>query len=183
MATKAEPTTAVAVRENDNPLAFLDKAKPLPATISELVDMRSWAACILTGEKYKEPNADYLSKKLLLSALNSESLFSTDDDSSVIKLQQWVTDAPDSTTGPIEVHSIYVAPSRLSEQPWTFILADFISLANGVSGTFSTGSTQVQGFFLKALALGQWPVQCQIKRITRTDRGGRHLFNVFPAFD
>lgn len=183
MAKATEPGAALAVKESADPMGFLVKAKPLPDTIAALVDVRAWADCLINREKYSEPKEGYLATKLLIAALNSESLFSEDDGTDVIKLQQWVTNVPGASTGPIEIRGLYVAPSQLSDDPWTYVLADFVHLDTGSSGTFSTGAQQVQGFLLKSLVLGTWPVQCQIKRVERTDRGGRHLFNVYPAFD
>lgn len=174
------PEGAVVKREAPNPLAFLEKAKPLPTDMAMLVNHVSWARALLLGERYMEPNPNHLNLKMLTAALNSESLFGGTDDSGVTKLQEWVTDAAGSTTGPIEVFNVYVAPSKLNEGQATYILMDVLNLTTGEEMVVSTGATAIQGFLLKALCMGHWPIRCQFARIDRVDKGGRHLFNVFP---
>lgn len=177
---KNEPSAEVAVRRNDNPLAFLETAKPLPELMVGRIDGTSWARALVLGEKYQEPNPDFLAKRMLSLKLNATSLFSAFEDNAMEKLQEWVTDTPDAGTGPIEVYDLYVAPSTLSEGNSTFIIFDCLNLTTGEQVTVSTGATAVQGFFLKALALGIWPVRCNIKRLARKDKGGRFMLDVFP---
>jgi hypothetical protein len=180
MATKNDTGAVVATREPENPLAFLDNAKPLPELMVGRVDGLSWAKAIVLGEKYTEPNPDFLSRRMLQLKLNATDLFHTFEQNALQKLQQWVGDAPGSSTGPLMLQDVYVVPSSIEGGMPTFVIVDYTHMQTGESNTFSTGASNVQSFILKALVLGIWPVRCQIKRTDIMTKNGKYMLDVFP---
>lgn len=180
MTEAKKPGTAVARREPENPLAFLENAKPLPELMVGRVDGTGWARSIVLGEKYVEPDPNFLSRRLLNLKLNATDLYHTFADKSLVKLQEWVANAPGASTGPLELIDVYVVPSSIEGGMQTFVLVDYVHLESGVTDTFSTGATNVQAFILKALVLGMWPVRCQIQRTDIMTKNGKYMLDVFP---
>lgn len=162
--------------------AFVDPA-PLPEELDGLIDIRGWLKSLTTGVEYKEPNPDYMAQRMLMMALTSTSVEELLSDPQMDGLQDLIPDAPWQGTGNILITGLYVAKSDLTEGQRTYMLLSYFTHATGAETTTTTGATRLQIQMAGQLAMGVWPIEGQIKRTDRKDRGGRHLFSFYPLGD
>lgn len=151
------------------------------AAVAQQIDFSSWANALINGTPYVEPDRDYLNKTLLLAVLTAETAQEVLSASGIGKLQQMVADAPGASTGPLEFTDLYVTGSDFGEGMPCYVIASYIRIGEGTSGKFTTGAGYLQSQLLALLNLGVWPITGQVQRIDRRDRGGRHLFQLFPV--
>lgn len=150
-----------------------------PATVEELraiIDLTQWANSLVNGQDYHDPDPEYLSRALMYQTLTATSVDAVLSEGGIRKLQESVTDVPGASTGPIEVDDLYVTGSDFGEGSKTYIIFGGTDMELGNRVKYSTGAGQVQAQFLALINLGVWPIRCQVKRTSRKDRGGRHLF-------
>lgn len=152
----------------------------LPEDLQGLFTLSAWAESLVNGRPYDEPDPDYLSRLLLrqtLEATSPEQVFIPND---LEGLQKLIPDAPGMGTGVIEINGLYVAKSDMSMGTPCYMILDITDLDTGAKRKTTTGATQLQAQILRLLGFGIWPIRCQIKRTERKDKGGRHLFWLFP---
>lgn len=152
----------------------------LPADLAEHLDLSSWANALINHRPYMEKDEGYLQRLLLMQTLEAttpDQVFSPND---LDGLQKIVGNAPGAGTGPIEINGLYVASSSMSEGAPCYMILDWTSLETGAKRKTTTGATQLQAQILRLIGFGIWPIQCQIKRTERKDKGGRFLFWLFP---
>jgi hypothetical protein len=177
---KAGPKSEIVRRPQRqiNP-AFINPA-PLPEELKGLIDVKGWLASLTTGVEYKEPNPDYMAQRMLMMALTSASVEELLSDPQMDGLQDLIPDAPWQGTGNILITGLYVARSDLTEGQRTYMLLSYFTDKTGEETTTTTGATRLQIQMAGQLAMGVWPIEGQIKRTDRKDRGGRHLFSFYP---
>jgi hypothetical protein len=101
-------------------------------------------------------------------------------DNTIDGLQKLLPDEPWASTGPIMFTDLYVAKSDMEDGAKTYMLFTFVSKETGLETTTSTGATQLQLQVCSMLGMGIWPIQGQIKRSDRKDRGGRYIIKFYP---
>ena len=158
----------------------LDFAK-VPEALSAIIDVKTWAASIITGVPYKEPNPDFVSRMLALQTITAQSVEEIFAAQGIGQLQKMLPDVPEATIGNIEVTDLYVAESDFETGNPSYVIVTYVSLDDGTSGKFTTGATNVQATLIALLVNGVWPITCKIKRGDSKDKGGRHLIFVLPA--
>jgi hypothetical protein len=181
MGKEVEPKTGtVATRRALTPAPHLVNPAPLPPELDGLFYVREWAKSLLTGAAYHEPNPDFMSQRMMMltaSATTLEELFA---DNTIDGLQKLLPDEPWASTGPIMFTDLYVAKSDMEDGAKTYMLFTFVSKETGLETTTSTGATQLQLQVCSMLGMGIWPIQGQIKRSDRKDRGGRYIIKFYP---
>jgi hypothetical protein len=152
----------------------------LPAAFFEIINAPAWANAIIYGDKYAEPDPEFISKALALQSIMADTVEEAFANAGIIKLQEWLLDRPGETTGAMEITDLYVAASDFETGNSCFVLVSFVMLDNGEVGKFSTGATNVQATLIGLLRLGTWPIRCQFKRGDSKDKGGRYLIHMLP---
>lgn len=180
MATEAKTGEIVKAVPRQMP-AHITNPAPLPDELSGLVDIKGWINSMLKGVEYTEPNPDYMAQRMMMLTLLSETPEELLTPNSITGLQDLVPNAPGACTGPIQITEIYVAASDQKDGNKTFVVLSYINFETGAEVTTTTGATQVQLQLLGLLAMGVWPIQVNIKRTERQDKGGRYLFWVNPV--
>lgn len=152
----------------------------LPERFFTIINPETWVNAILYGDKYSEPDPDFISRLLAAESIFAETPADAFASMGVHKLQAWLADRPGETTGPIEITDLYVAESDFETGNPTYVLVSFIHLGTGEEGKFSTGATNIQATLIGLLRNGVWPIRCQIKRGDSKDKGGRFLMFMLP---
>lgn len=152
----------------------------LPPELDGLFDVRAWVRSLTTGEKYSEPNPDYMAQRMMMMTLSATTAEEVMADAPMDGLQKLILDAPWQSTGNIMVTGLYVASSDQPDGNPTYMLLEYFNKQSGQEVTTTTGATKLQLQFASLIALGVWPIEGQIKRTDRKDRGGRHLFSFYP---
>lgn len=160
---------------------LLQGRKPLPDTLAVKIDMSAWAESLANKAVYREIDPEYLSRALLVQTLTAETPEEVFNQSGIRKLQELVPNVPGMSTGPGTITDLYVTGSDFGEGMPCYIIVDFLSADTGELTRFSTGAAQLQAQILALLSFGTWPIDCQIKRTDRKDRGGRFLFWLSPV--
>lgn len=181
MAKDASPSTEILPRRKMQLAPHFANPAPLPPELDGLFDVREWVKALTTGVEYKEPNPDYMSQRMMMLTLSATTFEELTTDPTLDGLQDLIPDAPWQSTGNIMVTELYVAKSDLTEGSRTYMLFTYLKTLTGEEVTTTTGATRLQLQFASALAMGIWPLEGQIKRTDRKDRGGRHLFSFYPV--
>lgn len=179
---KDTPTSGVIVPRRKmviNPI--FNNPAPLPPELDGLINVREWVKSLTTNCEYKEPNPDFMAQRMMMLTLSAGSLAEAMTEASLDGLQKLIPDVPWQGTGPITITELYVAASDIPEGNKTFMLFSYMHEETGFETTTTTGATKLQLLFAFALAEGEWPIRGQIKRTDRKDKGGRHLFNLYPV--
>jgi hypothetical protein len=186
MSTQVEKTakTGTVVARNKSALAphFANPA-PLPPELSGLFDIRAWIHSLTTRAEYEELNPDFMAQRMMMLTLSATTAEEVMQDVPMDGLQKLILDAPWQSSGNITIHGLYVAKSDKQDGNRTYMLLEWFDKTTGADVTTTTGATKLQLQFASLLALGVWPIQGQIKRTDRKDRGGRHLFSFYPEED
>lgn len=153
----------------------------LPAELADHLGLSAWAESLINGRPYVERDENYLSRLLLIQTLEATSPEQVFNPNDLDGLQKIVGDMPGAGTGPIEINGLYVATSSMNTGAPCYMILDWTHLDTGLKRKTSTGATQLQAQILRLLGFGVWPIQCQIKRTERKDKGGRYLFWLFPV--
>lgn len=186
MATKdVENVTkgAVAQRRKNVIAPQFNNPAPLPPELDGLFSVRAWVESLTTGKEYEELDPDFMAKRMMMMTLSATTFDEIVDDVPMDGLQKLIPDAPWQTSGNIMITGLYVAKSQNKDGNPTYMLLEWANLATGEEVTTTTGATKLQLQFANCLALGIWPIEGQIKRTDRQDRGGRHLFSFYPLGD
>lgn len=181
---KAEPKEGViATRRTMTPAPHMLNPAPLPPELDGLFYVQAWVKALTTNTKYTEPNPDYMSQRMMMVTLSATTVDELLGEDNLDGLQKLVPDVPWASTGNILVTDLYVAASDIDGGSPTYMLFTYYSKETGTEVTTSTGATRLQLQFASMLAMGIWPIEGQIKRTERKDRGGRHLFSFYPEED
>jgi hypothetical protein len=156
---------------------------PLPPELAGLFDVRAWVRSLTTGDEYTELNPDYMAQRMMMMTLSATTWSEVMEDAPMDGLQKLIPDAPWQSSGNIMITGLYVAKSQNKDGNPTYMLMEWFNKQTGAEVTTTTGATKLQLQFASALALGIWPIEGQIKRTDRQDRGGRHLFSFYPEED
>lgn len=182
MSKEVQPKSGtVTVRRPMTPAPHLVNPQPLPPELDGLFYIREWAKSLLTGDKYNEPNPDYMSQRMLMLTASATTLEELFEENGLTGLQDILPNEPWASTGPILFTELYVAKSDLEEGTPTYMLFSYVSEEDGTETTTSTGATQLQLQVCSMLGMGIWPIRGQIKRTDRKDRGGRYLIRFYSV--
>lgn len=171
----AQPVRTNADRD---PLAFLVNASPMPAHIEPNVNGRQWARALFYGERYTEPRPGYMSSVGLANMMEHEDLFAGNEGSNYTPLSDMCPNEVGASTGDLIAHDIYVLPTGKTSGPTTYAVVQAQHVSSGADVTFTVNSKAIQGFYLKALARGQWPIKHQIKRSSEQTAEGKYIYVV-----
>lgn len=183
MADKKETGAIVPVRNKMVVAPHFSNPAPLPPELEGLFDVREWVRSLTTGTDYKEPNQEYMAQRMMMLTLSATTIDELLGEDTLDGLQKIIPDAPWATTGNIMLTSLYVAASDQKDGNRTYMLFSYLVKDTGMEVTTTTGATKLQLQFASMLAMGIWPIEGQIKRTERKDRGGRHLFSFYPEED
>jgi len=181
MAGKDTPSAVVAVRPKLAVPSHIHNPAPLPPEIDGQFTVQDWFTALVTKEKYIEPNPDYMAERMLLLTLFSTTPEQVLTPKDLKGLQDLIPNVPWATTGPIILTDVYVAASDQEDGNTCYMLISYDSLDTGMSTTTTTGATHLQAQVLTLVALGAWPIKCQITRGDRQDKGGRYMFAMTPV--
>jgi hypothetical protein len=151
-----------------------------PAVLEKRVDLQRWVDSLVTGAEYRDPDPDYLSRKILANTLTATTLDEVFAENSVKKLQDWIPNAPGAYQGPLEIDEIYVTGSDFGEGLPCYMIFEGTDLTDDTRFVCSTGVSGLQGQFVALINIGEWPIRCIIKRMESKDKGGRHLLRAWP---
>lgn len=176
------------VKPDDNPADSIVYASvpaivptaPLPADLEGLIDLSKWAEALVNGAAYDEPDPNYLSRLLITQTLTAATPEQVVNPNDLNGLQKIIPNVADACTGPIEITELYVAKSDQKDGTPTYLIMGYTDLETGAFRRTTTGASQLQAQLLRLLSLGVWPIRGNIKRLARTDKGGRFLFWLFP---
>lgn len=152
----------------------------LPPDFFTIINPQAWVDAILHGDKYREPDPDFISRLLAAQSIFADTIEEAFAAGGVRKLQEWLPDMPNASTGPMEITDLYVAESDFETGNPTYVLVSAVMLGSGEEVKFSTGATNVQATLIGLLRLGTWPIRCQCKRGDSKDKGGKYLIFVLP---
>lgn len=186
MATKdvqTAPTAEVVARRKNVIAPQFSNPAPLPPELNGLFDIRAWVRSLTTGDAYEELNPDFMAQRMMMLTLSATTAEEVMADVPMEGLQSLIPDAPWQGTGNIMITGLYVAKSEQPTGNKTYMLLEWFNKQTGEEVTTTTGATKLQLQFANLLALGIWPIEGQIKRTDRKDRGGRHLFSFYPEED
>lgn len=186
MGSKEVETTSsgIVTQRRKNVIApHLANPAPLPPELENLFTIKSWIHSLTTGAPYKELDPDFMAKRMMMLTLSATTAEEVMADTPMDGLQTLVPDAPWMSTGNIMITGLYVAKSDQETGNPTYMLLEWLNKQNGEEVTTTTGATKLQLQFASLLAMGIWPIEGQIKRTDRKDRGGRHLFSFYPEED
>jgi hypothetical protein len=156
------------------------KFDKLPERFFQIINPEAWVNSILYGDKYTEPDPDFISRLLAAQAIFADTVEEAFASAGVKKLQQWLPDQPGASIGPLEMTDLYVAESDFETGNPTFVLISGVMLESGEEFKVSTGATNVQATIIGLLRLGHWPIRFQFKRGDSKDKGGKYLIFVLP---
>lgn len=169
--------TELASRATEGALVRTDK---LPAAITAIINVEAWASAIVRGTKYKEPDPDFISRSIAFRAITAETIDGVFEQADIRRVQDWVPDTPEATTGPLELIDLYVAASDFETGNPSFVIMTVLDLESGEEFKVTTGATNVQATLIGLLVNGMWPIRFQLKRGDTKDKGGRHLLFMLP---
>lgn len=152
----------------------------IPEGVSTIINMEAWASAIVRGTKYVEPAPGFIERTIALKAITAETVDEVFERAEIRRVQQWIPDTPDATSGPLELIDLYVAPSDFETGNPTFVIMTVISTETGEEFKATTGAMNVQASLIGLLANGVWPIRFQIKRGDVKDKGGRYLLFMLP---
>jgi hypothetical protein len=158
----------------------LTRPSPLAAEFAPIADIEKWARSIIFGEKYKEPDPEFIARQLALLKITADSVDDVFSETGVVGLQKLLPDAPEAEFGPFEVLSLYVASSSFEVGNPTFIVLKGMLLADGSTFMTTTGATQVQSTLIGLISNDVWPIRAKFKRGTSKDKGDRYLMFMLP---
>lgn len=158
----------------------LPDLRKIPGAITQFINPTGWINAILYGEKYDEPNPDFIAQMLAAKSIFADTVEEAFASAGVRGLQKVLADQPGATTGPFELVDLYVAASDFETGNPTFVLMDVVSLESGQMAKWSTGATNIQATLIGLLRNGVWPIRAQIKRGDSKDKGGRYLMHMLP---
>jgi hypothetical protein len=180
MSTNSWQPAATKVASNKDPLEFLKNAHAMPAHIEPNINGLQWARALFYGERYTEPRPGYMSAVGLANMMDAEDLYAANEGSNYTSLSDMCPDVEGATTGDIIAHDIYVLPSNKTTGPTTYVVIQAQHCESGASITFTANSKAIQGFYLKALVRGIWPVKHQIVRSGEVTGEGKHIYVIAP---
>ncbi len=144
--------------------------------VKQIISLQGWADALINGTPYTDPDPNYVSRQFMIATLKAATLDEVLRLNQISRLQKSVPDVEGATTGPIEVDDIYVTSSDFGEGMPTYVIFGGTDMEMGNRVKYSTGAQQVQAQFLAMINIGAWPIRCQVKRLDRKDRSGKHLF-------
>lgn len=160
--------------------APLTAGAKLPEAFSAVINLEAWARAIVYGERYTEPNPDFISRMLALLTITGESVDEIFAQHGVFGVQEIVPDVPGGTFGPFEVTDIYVASSDYEAGYSCYVVIAGTRLDSGEDFRATTGATNIQATLIGLLKLGHWPIHAQFKRGDSKDKGGHFLLFLLP---
>lgn len=158
----------------------LTQGASLPAEYSARVNFEGWARSVVFGEKYREPDPDYLSRLLAAQAIMASSVEELFAERSPLGLQNMIEDTPGAKSPPLELTELYVTSSDMETGAPCYLIATCLNLETGEEVRFTTGALPVQSYLIALLKLGVNPVRFRIVRGDMKDKGGKHLLTVQP---
>ncbi len=178
---KTEPQEGViAVRRKMVVAPHINNPAPLPPELDGLFYIQAWVKALTTKTKYAEPNPDYMAQRMMLITLSATTFEELTSDNDLDGLQKLIPDVEWASTGNIMVTDLYVAGSDIEDGAPTYMLLSYVTKETGVETTTSTGAVELQLQFASMLAMGIWPIEGQIKRRDRKDKGGKHMLRFYP---
>lgn len=152
----------------------------LPEIVGKVIDFEGWARSVAFRDDYHEPNPDYISMMLAMQSIMANTIEEAFAQGGVVKLQEILFDRPGETTGPIEIHDVYVAESDFETGNPCYVIMTWTDLASGADLKVTTGATNIQATLIGLLKLGMFTIKCQIKRGDSKDKGGKYLLHLLP---
>lgn len=149
-------------------------------TIHLNVNVTAWMQSLVNGEKYAEPDPDFMMKSMMGKLLAAETAEEILADDPINGLQNVLPNVEGAGTGPIEIIGLYVAESNEATGYPTYVHITYVDLETGTEHRTTTGAGQIQMQLLQFVRIGAFPIRCQIKRLKATDQGGKHLLRMFP---
>lgn len=169
--------TAVEKHESGKILVRTDL---IPDRVNEIIHMEAWASAIVRGTPYREPDPDFIMRMLATQAITAETPEEVFRQAKIVRAQEWITDVPGASTGPIEITDLYVAESDFETGNPSYVIMSCMNLETGEEYKMTTGATNIQATLIGLLANGVWPIRVQIKRGDMKDKGGRYLLFMLP---
>lgn len=152
----------------------------LPPELNGLFEIRAWIHSLTTGAEYTELDPDFMAKRMMMMTLSATTWDEVMEDTPMDGLQKLIPNVPWASSGNIMVTGLYVAKSQQKTGNPTYMLMEYLNKDTGDEVTTTTGATKLQLQFASGLAMGIWPLEGQIKRTDREDKGGRFLFSFYP---
>jgi hypothetical protein len=180
MTSTGTPSKALDIPQDAMINKLLRGELELPDAVTRVINVQGWARSLIARDDYAEPDPDYLSRMLLLQTLTSSNIDEVFSQSGIKSLQKSIPNIPGAGTGPIRIDDLYVTDSDFGEGAKTYLILGTTSMLHGTVQKYTTGAQQVQAQTMAALCLGVWPIECEITRTERKDKGGNYMFWLLP---
>lgn len=164
------------VRQANSAIARLQ----FPAGMEEFIDGPKWVKSILLGEKYIEPDPEFILRKLALQTILGESVEEVFERGGILKVQEMVPDTANGETEPFEITDLYVSASDYKTGNPCYVIIEAFWLDSGQEFKCSTGATNIQAILIGLLINKAWPIRAKFKRGDMKDKGDRYLLFLMP---
>lgn len=152
-----------------------------PPEVEKYVPAERWIRAILLGEKYVEPDPDFLSRMLAAEVIFAGSVEEVFKQGLVVGLQKLAPDTAGWESEPFELESLYVMESDYETGNPCYAVMRGVWLTSGEDFVTTTGATAIQAQLIGLVANGQWPVRAKFCRGEMTDKSGKHMLFLAPA--
>jgi hypothetical protein len=159
---------------------IIDGPAALPDTLDGTLVLADWYYSLARGDAYKDPDPNAVMRKILLQTANAKSPEALFQRTKAVGLQELIPNRAGAGTGPINIDGLHVSESQRKGGVPCFMVLNITSRRTGETLVTSTGAQELQMQILGFLTFGIWPIECQIKRMDVTDKGGRGMFRLFP---
>lgn len=152
-----------------------------PADMEKFVPAERWIRSLLLGEKYTEPDPNFLSRMLAAEVIFAGSVEEVFKQGMVQGLQKLLPDKPNAKSATFELESVYVMESDFTEGNPCYVVMRGVFLDSGEEFITTTGATGIQAQLISLIGLGQWPIRAVFMRGDTKDAGGHYLMFLSPA--
>lgn len=168
--------SAELVRRANEAVAKLE----FPAGMEQFIAGDKWVRAILLGEKYSEPDPDFISRKLALQTIMGASVEDVFAQAGISRVQDMIPNTPGAESDPFEITDLYVAESDYQTGNPCFVIIEATWLTSGEEFKCTTGATNVQAILIGLLINKVWPIRVKFKRGESKDKGDRYLLFLMP---
>lgn len=151
-----------------------------PEEVEKYVSAEGWIRSILLGEKYREPDPDFLSRMLAAEVIFAGSIEEVFRQGMVRGLQEMLPDTAGYESEPFELDSIYVMESDYETGNPCYTVMRGTFLISGEDFITTTGATSVQAQLIALIAHNEWPIKAKFGRGDVTDKSGKHMMFLLP---
>lgn len=151
-----------------------------PPDMEKYMPAERWIRALLLGEKYAEPDPDFLSRMLAAEVIFAGTVEEVFKQGMVKGLQELMPNTANARSEPFELESVYVMESDYETGNPCYVVMRGTYLESGDDFITTTGATSIQAQLIALIGMGQWPIRAMFCRGDIKDKGGRFLLFLTP---